>query len=99
MTNTKNSKASETVPEQIARVTAHDPCIMLGCEHEYGHEGLHSKASETQCANPGPVPVFTHEELYNLWEALAQYVENYGGLPVSDPACTALEKLDRYFSV
>lgn len=37
----------ETVSEQIARVTAHDPCIMLGCEHEYGHEGLHSKASET----------------------------------------------------
>jgi len=26
---------------EIARVVAHDPCIMMGCVHEYGHEGAH----------------------------------------------------------
>lgn len=26
---------------EIARVTSHDPCIMSGCTHEYGHEGAH----------------------------------------------------------
>jgi len=28
-------------PREIARVTAHDPCVMVGCIHDYGHDGAH----------------------------------------------------------
>jgi hypothetical protein len=31
----------DPLTREIARVTAHDPCIVLGCSHEYGHTGQH----------------------------------------------------------
>jgi|SRR6185295_16854441 len=32
---------ASVAPCEIARVTAHEPCIMMGCTREYGHDGDH----------------------------------------------------------
>lgn len=44
-------------------------------------------------------PEFTHEELKEAWNALAQYVENHEEPEdVPEAARSALEKLDQYMS-
>lgn len=51
----------------------------------------------------GSAPTFTHEELKEIWNALAQYCENCEGLDdgrtnAPDAAESALEKLDAYIA-
>ena len=41
-------------------------------------------------------PVFTHSELMQLFNAIAQYVENHDGEPVEPSAVSAQGKLDAY---